>query len=297
MTPVSPRIVALTPTVPIGECPTGTWSLGIIGDPVEHSISPALQGAGLSGLGISATYERWHTTTAELPERIVGLRRPDVLGANVTVPHKQAVIPLLDAITPLAAQAGAVNTIIHRDGVLHGDNTDIYGFRALVLSAVPVSDDQRALILGAGGASRSVILALAGLGPYSIAITNRSPGRADALAREFSDIAIDVVMPDSPDVKRTLAGVTLVVNATTAGWNANEYPIDPDLLQDLPASAVVLDLTYRDTPFLQAARALGLTTVDGLGMLIHQGVRALELWTGMPAPLAAMEAAAVAARE
>src|SRR5690606_15722791 len=108
------------------------YRVGVIGDPVEHSISPAMQQPALDALGIPATYDRWHTTLAELPARIVSLREPDVLGANVTVPHKEHVIPLIDEVSALAARAGAVNTISNRNGRLFGDNTDVYGLaRAL----------------------------------------------------------------------------------------------------------------------------------------------------------------------
>src|SRR6476469_201435 len=111
-----------------------------------------MQQPAFDALGIAATYERWHTPLAELPQRIAGLRTPDVLGANVTVPHKQAVIPMLDDVSVLAQRAGAVNTIINRDGTLFGDNTDVYGFATTLLDTDPTAGKRRALILGAGGA-------------------------------------------------------------------------------------------------------------------------------------------------
>ena len=133
--------------------------IGIIGDPVEHSISPAMQQPALDDLGLLVRYERWRTPLDELPARIESLRADDVLGANVTVPHKQAVIPLIDKISELALAAGAVNTIVNRNGRLFGDNTDVYGFQTSLEETVTDAATRNAVILGAGGASRAVVLA------------------------------------------------------------------------------------------------------------------------------------------
>src|SRR6478735_10695326 len=159
--------------------------LGVIGDPVAHSISPAMQQPALDALNVFAVYERWQTSASELPERIASLRASGVLGANVTVPHKQAVMPLLDGISPLAQQVGAVNTIVSKDGRLSGDNTDVYGFATALLEACPDVANRRVVVIGAGGAARGVALALSQVGVPSITIANRNADRAQNLCDEL----------------------------------------------------------------------------------------------------------------
>lgn len=271
------------------------WRVGVIGDPVAHSISPAMQQPALDALGIAATYERWHTPAAELGERIAGLSEPDVLGANVTVPHKQAAMPLLDEISDLAARAGAVNTIVNREGRLFGDNTDVYGFKTSLMASCPDAGSRSALVLGAGGAARAVVLGLADAGLIDIMIHNRDAARARTLAADLRPVSVRLV--DATAVRDALSQTSILVNATSLGWHAGETPLDPALIAELPAGSLVIDLTYRGTDLLMAARARGLATLDGLPMLVHQGARALELWTGRTAPVDVMMDAALAARE
>jgi shikimate dehydrogenase len=265
--------------------------LGIIGDPVEHSISPAMQQPALDALGLAVRYERWHTPLAELPGRIASLREDDVLGANITVPHKQAVIALIDEVSPLAKAAGAVNTIGKRAGKLFGDNTDVYGFKTSLLETIPDAASRNAVILGAGGASRAVVLALHEIGVPKLTIVNRSRERAQDLVADLGSSAIVATLPDD-----VLEDAGMLINATSLGWHRNELPIDAALLGRLPQGALVVDLTYRDTDLIEAARSLGLPTLDGLGMLVHQGVLAFERFTGQPAPVDVMWSAARAAR-
>ena len=271
--------------------------VGLVGDPVSHSLSPAIQQPAFDALGIPARYELWPTPAAELPARVAGLRALDALGANVTVPHKVAVIGLLDAVAALARRAGAVNTIVNRDGRLLGDNTDIHGFAVALGDACPDAAGRSALILGAGGAARAVSLALAGMGVASVAVANRDPDRAARLAADVGPPTPRVVAYDAATLSDELKRATLLVNATSVGWRPGEAPLPLGLLDALPAGALVVDLTYRDTDLLAAARQRGLATLDGLPMLVHQGARAFELWTGKPAPLAAMLAAARRARD
>lgn len=279
-----------------GTQPAAVLRVGLIGDPVAHSLSPAIQQPALDALGLAARYELWPTAAADLPARIAGLRAPDVLGANVTVPHKLAVMPLLDEVAPLARRAGAVNTLLHRQGRLLGENTDVHGFAAALTEVCRDPAARRTLILGAGGAARAVLLALEGAGAGEITIANRDPDRAARLAADFAPTPIRLVSPGGADLRRELATTTLLVNATSLGWHPGEAPLPLDLLAALPAGALVVDLTYRDTDLLVAARAHGLATLDGLSMLVHQGARALELWTGRPAPLSVMLDAARRAR-
>lgn len=272
------------------------FRLGVIGDPVAHSISPAMQQPAFDALGIPATYELWHTVTEDLPARIDSLRSPDVLGASVTVPHKVAVMALLDEISPLARRAGAVNTVINRDGHLTGDNTDAHGFGVSLKEACPDVQDRRALILGAGGAARAVVLALEALGVQQITLANRRLDRAEALAADLAPMSLTVIGMDEAALTSALPNALVLINATSLGWHKGETPIPLEWLQWLPSGAVVADLTYRDTDLLEAARARGFATLDGLGMLVNQGARAFQLWTGREAPVQTMLDAARRAR-
>jgi shikimate dehydrogenase len=274
----------------------GPYRLGIIGDPVAHSLSPSLHQPALDELGIPALYERWHTTGSELPARIAALRQPDALGASVTVPHKLATMALVDEVSPAARRAGAVNTIVNREGVLFGDNTDIHGFMVSVRQALGEAIPDVALVLGAGGAARAVVLALETCGVSEIVVANREPGRVSRLAQDLAPAPVFPLPLDDQSLTREMPRAGLLVNATSLGWHTGEMPIDPRFLDLLPARALGTDLTYRDTDLLLAAAARSLPTMDGLPMLVYQGVRAFELWTGYPAPVTTMLAAARAAR-
>ncbi len=271
--------------------------VGVIGDPVAHSLSPSLQQPALDALGIPARYELWPTPAAELPARIASLRAPNVMGANVTLPHKRAVMDLIDEVSPTAQRAGAVNTIVNRDGHLFGDNTDIAGFATALSEVAPEPEELRALVLGAGGAARAVVLALAESGVSQITLANRNPERARQLAADLAPVELTTVDLSPEQIRTILPGTTLLVNATSIGWKPGESPLPLALLDLLPEDAIVVDLTYRDTDLLVAARDRGLAALDGLPMLIHQGAHALTLWTDQTAPVGVMRLAAVAARD
>jgi shikimate dehydrogenase len=274
----------------------GPYRLGVIGDPVAHSLSPALHQPALDQRGIPAVYERWHTLAADLASRVESLREPEILGASVTVPHKIAVMNMIDDVSPAARRAGAVNTIVNRGGALFGDNTDIYGFGITVSDALGGRAPQIAIVLGAGGAARAVVLALEAAGVEEIVVANRDDERARQLAQDLYPAPVHPMRLDGDFLSGELPGAGLLVNATSLGWHPGETPIALPVLDLLPAGAVVADLTYRDTDLLLAAQARGLETTDGLPMLVHQGARAFELWTGFPAPVETMLAAARAAR-
>ncbi len=271
-----------------------TKRCGLIGNPVEHSLSPVMQGAAFTATGIDGAYELWPTEDADVPARVASLREPGTLGGNVTVPHKQRVMPEVDELSDTARRIGAVNTIVNHDGRLLGDNTDAYGFAMTVRGAgMDITPASRALVLGAGGAARAVIVALQDLGFGAIEIANRTPDRAVKLAAEL-DRGDQVAAVIWGDLETRLPQVDLLVNATALGWHTGELPLDIALIGLLPARATVIDLTYRDTDLLRIARKLGRTAVDGLDMLIHQGARAFELWTGVAPPVAAMRDAVTA---
>lgn len=270
---------------------------GLIGNPVEHSLSPVMQVAAFRESGLDGTYELWLTSDEEVPARVNRLRAEDMLGGNATVPHKQRVMPHVDELSDTARRIGAVNTIINREGHLVGDNTDAYGFaRTVRETGFAVGPERVALVLGAGGAARAVIVALQELGLGHIEIANRTRQRAELLANEL-DRDGDVSPVVWGDLETRLPSVDLLVNATSLGWHTGDLPLDIAWMGLLSPRATVIDLTYRDTDFLKTARRMGLLAVDGLDMLIYQGARAFELWTGVTAPVDAMRAAVVAEQE
>lgn len=262
---------------------------GLIGDPVEHSLSAYMHNAAFAELGLDARYDLWPTTVEELPARLASLREAGVLGANVTVPHKQAVIPLLDDVSKTARRVGAVNTLIPRDGLLLGDNTDAWGFgqslRELTRGSSPVS----ALVVGSGGAARAVLVSLQDAGVADIRLVNRTQATADRLAADLNGADRPTIVAEVWTRLADLARSTqLVVNATSIGWHGDDLPFDRSIVDRLADDAVVMDLTYRSTALLRLAAARGLAAGDGLPMLIHQGARAFELWTGQAAPVDVM---------
>lgn len=274
-----------------------TRRVGLIGDPVAHSISPAIQNAALAARGIAADYELWQTALADLPARVASLRDPQVMGANVTVPHKRAVMEHLDAVSETAVRAGAVNTIVHRDGKLAGDNTDVVGFATSLREVCSDAGERNVVVLGAGGAARAVVLALAELGVGQVSVANRNPERSAALAADLASIELNRIGLERSSLEDALPEAGILINSTSLGWHSGETPLDLDLLSLLPATALVVDLTYRDTDLLAAARDRGLGTLDGLAMLVYQGAAAFTLWTGIEAPVPEMLAAARLARD
>jgi shikimate dehydrogenase len=200
----------------------------------------------------------------------------------------------MDAVSETARRTGAVNTISLRNGQLIGDNTDVHGF------TVPLRDrdfhfpTSHAVILGAGGAARAVVVALLDAGIAGLTIVNRSRQRADDIATSLQDPR--VVTDGLDKLLDRAVDANLLVNATAVGWTDDAVPGSQDLFTTVARGAVAYDLTYRETPFLIAAQAAGLTTIDGLPMLVHQGARSFEIWTGQPAPIELMWRSAVAAR-
>jgi len=270
-----------------------TGRIGLIGDPVEHSLSPVFQQAAFDTLGIPVKYELWRTSTGMIRARIASMRVGAIYGANITLPHKEAFAEAVDRLTEIAQRVGAVNTIIHdEDGKLLGDNTDVYGFIQPLREREFAFEESDALILGAGGAARAAVIGLLDAGIRTITIANRSLPRAEALANDFDDPRISVCALD--EAPERAEGRQLAINATALGWHG-ESPVGPEFFERLAPGALVYDLTYRRTPYLVAAEAAGLETLDGLPMLVHQGARSFELWTGEPAPLDVMMKAATEA--
>ena len=276
-----------------------TTRAGIIGYPLGHSVSPAFQQAAFDELEIDARYETWATTADELAARVESLRAGDVLGANVTVPHKQAVMPLLDEILPVAESIGAVNTIINRDGFLIGANTDAGGFtRSLEQEARFTAARKRALIVGAGGAARAVAFGLAWEGVSELIIVNRTPERAAELARDVSEATATETRGGGFEDIAGSDGVDLIVNCTSIGMAGGPDPDGVPPVGDLLRSGVlVCDLVYnpRETPLLALSRERGAFVLGGIGMLVYQGAAAFEFWTDREPPEDIMYAAALKA--
>jgi shikimate dehydrogenase len=268
---------------------------GVIGDPVSHSRSPALHNAAFARLGIAVRYDLWPTPAAELPARIASLREPHMLGANVTLPHKIAVLPLLDRLDADAEAIGAVNTIVREaDGTLTGANTDAPAFLSSLREDGGYDPAGRsALILGASGAARAAAIALVGAGIARLVVANRTLERAeellgDVLAGAEGDPQLFALALDDTALPELLAETTLIVNATSLGWRADETPLAAELI---PAGALVYDMVYRSTRLLHEAATRGARTLDGAGMFVRQAALAFERWTDRPAPLDVMRAA------
>lgn len=268
---------------------------GLIGDPVAHSRSPALHNAAFAHLGIPACYELWPTPAADLPARIAGLRAAQILGANVTLPHKIAVLGLLDRLDPAAMLIGAVNTIVRAaDGTLVGTNTDAPACLASLREDAGYQPaGGSAVILGASGAARAAAVALAGAGIARLVVVNRTLEKAeqllgDLLAATDTDPYLRALAPDDADLPAALAAADLIINATSVGWQADETPL---AAEHIPANALVFDMIYRPTRLLHDAAARAARTLDGAGMLVRQAALAFELWTNQPAPLEIMRAA------
>ena len=283
-------------------------ALGIIGFPIGHSISPAFQQAALDCCAIPARYRAYNVHPEDVAAFVAELRLPAILGINVTVPHKEAVIPFLDSLDDWAAEAGAVNTIVHRRGRLTGYNTDGYGFlRALREGAGFDPAGSRALILGAGGAARGVVLALAREKVAQLTIANRTARRAEILARlaqsrGVAAAALPLPATANPDPALAAAArqADLIVNCTTIGMahgpQADGVPLPWQLLAP---GALVYDLVYNppQTRLLGEAAQAGIATLGGIEMLVYQGAAAFELWLERPAPVPEMLAAATRAMQ
>jgi shikimate dehydrogenase len=270
----------------------------LIGHPVAHSLSGAMQQAAFDSLGIDATYELWDRTPMALAETIAELRGDDFLGANVTIPHKERVVPLVDKHTEEAGATGAVNTITREGKRLVGHNTDVPGFRVALDSLVGKQKMPRtAVVLGAGGGARAVVHGLITEGFQRVIVFNRHLHRGEGLVKHFGRTAAHMELRAMPwhesIIEAELAKAKVLINATSIGLTADVSPIPASTLH---GELLVLDLIYSNTRLLQDAVAAGCATADGELMLLHQGAAAFTLWTGVPAPLDLMQAKLAEAR-
>ena len=273
-----------------------TLHFAVIGDPIGHSRSPLMHNAAFHALGIDADYTAVHVTREGLPEFLENARKT-FAGFNITVPHKHAVIPFLDGITPRAALAGSVNTVSVRDGRLYGDTTDGTGLERAVqeVFGLPLKG-ANVCILGCGGVVRALVFHLADAGCARIRILNRTVEKAAQLTDELRAHApaLDcgfAALDDLPSVKSVFDGLDLVIQCTSLGLKDGDgSPVDPGLI---PASACMFDTIYRETEILVRCRERGLRVSGGLPMLVHQGAESFRIWTGREAPVEVMRSAAL----
>ncbi len=272
-----------------------TRVLGVIGDPVAHTASPAMHNAALRALKLNYVYAAFRVAPAALPAALAGMRAFGIVGLNVTVPHKQAVMAHLDEISAEAQRIGAVNTIAHCAGRLVGYNTDAFGIvQSLKADGGLGRLPPKVALLGAGGAARAVLYALLARAEVEeVSLLNRTVEKAAALAADLDregKVRVGSLAETGP-----IGDAGLLINATTLGMHprAGVSPLaDPSCLH---AGMMVADLVYNplETALMQQAAAAGASAINGLGMLAWQGARALEIWTGVEPPVAAMRAAAL----
>ncbi len=270
---------------------------GILGYPLDHTLSPPMHNAAFAALGLDWVYVPWPVAPDRLGEALQGLRAlANFAGANVTVPHKEAILPHLDALSDEARAVGAVNTIVREGDRFIGHTTDGAGLLGALAEAVGFRPQgARIVILGAGGAGRAAAFALGRAGAREVTILNRSLGRAQALAADLARALPGVPVMAFPLLDRPpgqiLGSADLVINATSVGMRPGE-PCPLDIAPCQPPT-VAYDMIYNpaETVFLREARARGLRTANGLGMLVHQGAAAFALWTGRAAPVEVMRRA------
>ena len=264
----------------------------VIGDPVAHSVSPAMQNAAFEAAGLLERYGKYHVKPEELAE-FTEFARKNLLGFNATVPHKSALIPLLDEISPAAAAAGSVNTVIVRDGRLYGDSTDGYGLETALFEAFKLNIKGSTIVmLGAGGAAQATAFEFVSRSAGSLVIVNRTKSKAEALAGQLAGkgtLLTALGNDESSQIAAAAAEADVVIQATSAGLRADDAP--PVELELLKNAKAVFDMIYHPTKVQLFARQHNIPCADGRGMLLHQGAKSFSLWTNSPAAVAAMRAA------
>ncbi|MBA7478031.1 Shikimate dehydrogenase (NADP(+)) [subsurface metagenome] len=264
---------------------------GIIGDPIEHTMSPVMHNAAFKNKGVDYVYLAFRVKKEELSKAIEGMRALNIRGLNVTIPHKVAVIPFLDELDHLADKIGAINTIVNNDGVLKGYNTDATGFLQALRERGIEPKGKSVVILGAGGASRAISFILAEKGS-SLVILNRTWNKAKICTDRISEIfqrEATALKLNRENLAAALSKADILVNATSVGMSPNidETPVTSDLLRP---NLVVYDIVNNPikTRLQREAEVVGATVISGLDMLVWQGALAFEKWTGLKAPIRVM---------
>ncbi len=250
---------------------------GVVGYPLGHSLSPLLHNWALQSLGAAGAYFSWPVEPKELTAFITAVRTLPIAGASVTIPHKEAVMPMLDAVSESASRIGAVNTLYWNKGKLFGENTDVAGF----VAPLQGRDIESALILGAGGAARAVLAGLAGLGVNNVQLANRSASKAGQLAAEAQHVWGMTVQTACWEDRKECSP-QLLVNTTPLGMRGERERETPWQAEWCCKGQIAYDLVYNplQTQFLAEAESAGCETIDGLAMFVGQAAKQCELWTG-----------------
>jgi shikimate dehydrogenase len=275
-----------------------TKIVGIIGYPVSHSISPQMHNAAFEHLGLNLEYVPFEVNPGDIKKALDGMRAEGVLGFNVTIPHKETIIPLLDEVTKLPRIIGAVNTVKNEGGKLVGYNTDGAGFiESLKEDAGFNTKGKKAVLLGAGGAAKAIVVMLAESGASSISITDIEPKRAENLAKYVGSLfetKIKSIPSGSEELNEAILKADLLVNATPIGMHPKENVSPIGKNTKIKNGSVVFDLIYNppETRLMKDAKKSGAKVFNGLGMLVRQGALALSIWTEQKAPVEVMWKAA-----
>jgi len=252
---------------------------GIFGYPVEHTLSPLMHNAAFDKLGLDNCYIPFKVAPADLPDAVRAIRSLNLLGVNITIPHKEHVIPLLDNVNEEAAFIGAVNTIVNRESVLTGYNTDGRGFMSSLSEEGIDVDGKDVVIIGTGGACRAVSYYLSEKAA-KLSLYDLDPLKARKLVTDLKEIRGNVYLLDSTE---EAGQADIIINATPLGMKSDDpSPVNPDLIT---SDMAVCDLVYKQTTLLKEAGKKGAKTINGSGMLLWQGVLAFELWTGIKPPV------------
>ncbi len=267
--------------------------VGIFGYPLSHSISPAFQQAAFDHLGIDVVYESWPVSPQDLPHKINELRSQRFLGANVTIPHKVAVLDLLDEVDRVAEMIGSVNTILNREGYLLGYNTDTTGLiRSLKDHGNFSLEAKNVLIIGAGGASRAAVFALLNEGVASVVIANRTWEKASRLASELDEeFNVRAIPFCYKELSLNARESEIIINCSSMGMlNGSAERDSPLTAEQIPLNSLVCDMVYNPTktPLIREAEKAGAMTLGGLPMLIYQGAESFNIWTSKEAPIDVM---------
>jgi shikimate dehydrogenase len=266
-----------------------TKLLGVIGDPIAHSLSPLMQNAAIAALGVDYVYVPFAIKPADLKTAIAGFESINLVGFNVTIPHKQTIIPLLSEVCARAQMVGAVNTVWRTETGWSGTNTDIEGFLAPLKNLERDWQQIKPIILGNGGAARAVVVGCAELGCPEICVFGRDRTKLEAFQQSWTNTPLKakITVCERSQLPGLLSSETkLLVNTTPIGMSPNTHssPVETKILEKLPSDAIAYDLIYTPNPtlFLAQAKELKIMAIDGLEMLVCQGAAALEKWLARP---------------
>lgn len=274
---------------------TGTTKLlGVIGHPVEHSLSPIMHNRAIAQLGVDYVYLPLPVKPEDLAVAVAGFAAIGLQGFNITIPHKQAIIPLLAEVSDIAQLVGAVNTVWRTDKGWSGTNTDVLGFIAPLNQYQRDWHQTKAVVLGYGGAARAVVVGCMQLGCPEIWVVGRNPYKLSQFQQSWANTPLSPILQAYPweELPQLLQQADLLVNTTPVGMHpyVDQSPVDEQTMQGLPKGAIAYDLIYTPNPtkFLQQAKHQGATPIDGLEMLVQQGAAALEIWLKQTPPVEIM---------